>query len=68
MAGAHAPQRRQLHPGRRTELLALAAEIPIVTEIQPFELDRANEALAALAGGRLDGTAVLVMPPDTGAG
>ncbi len=48
------------------EFLALAAEIPIRTEIQPFALDDANEALAALAGGRLDGTAVLVMPP-TGA-
>ena len=50
------------------EFLELAAEIPIRTEIQPFELDRANEALAALAEGRLEGTPVLVMPPDAGAG
>jgi len=50
------------------EFLDLAAEIPIRTEIQPFELDRANEALAALAEGRLEGTAVLVMPPEAAAG
>jgi propanol-preferring alcohol dehydrogenase len=44
------------------EFLALAAAIPIRTAIDPFPLDRANEALAALAAGGVDGAAVLTMP------
>jgi propanol-preferring alcohol dehydrogenase len=42
------------------EFLALAAEIPIETAIQTFDLDDANEALRRLAAGDLEGTAVLV--------
>ena len=41
------------------ELLALAAEIPIQTEVDPFPLDEANEALRRLAEGRVAGAAVL---------
>jgi propanol-preferring alcohol dehydrogenase len=42
------------------EFLALAAEIPVRTEIDERPLDAANEALADLAGGRVAGAAVLV--------
>jgi propanol-preferring alcohol dehydrogenase len=42
------------------ELLRLAAEIPIRTHIQKYELARANEALQDLKADRVSGTAVLV--------
>jgi propanol-preferring alcohol dehydrogenase len=42
------------------ELLELAAQIPIQTTVQPFPLERANEALLALKRSEIDGTAVLV--------
>jgi alcohol dehydrogenase, propanol-preferring len=42
------------------ELLRLAGEIPIQTEVKTFPLDQANEALAALKEGRVRGAAVLV--------
>jgi propanol-preferring alcohol dehydrogenase len=42
------------------ELLALAPEVPIRTEVERFPLERANEALDALRGGRVRGAAVLV--------
>jgi propanol-preferring alcohol dehydrogenase len=42
------------------EFLKLAAQIPIRTETQTFELEQANEALAALRVGKLRGVAVLV--------
>jgi alcohol dehydrogenase, propanol-preferring len=41
--------------------LNLAAQIPIRTETQTFPLAQANEALAALRGGKLRGAAVLVL-------
>jgi len=41
------------------ELLALAAAIPIRTTITRFPLADANDALAALKAGRVDGAAVL---------
>ena len=41
------------------ELLALAAQVPVRTEVQPFPLTAANEALAALRDGRVHGAAVL---------
>jgi propanol-preferring alcohol dehydrogenase len=44
------------------EFLRLAAEIPIETGIEVFELDRANDALQRLKDGRLGGTAVLAIP------
>ncbi len=41
------------------ELLALAARIPIRTEVRVFPLAEANEALESLRHGRLQGAAVL---------
>jgi propanol-preferring alcohol dehydrogenase len=43
------------------EFLALAPQVPIETRVDPFPLARANEALAALRGGRVRGAAVLVV-------
>jgi propanol-preferring alcohol dehydrogenase len=45
------------------EFLALASEIPVRTQVAPFALEGANEALAALRGGHLRGAAVLVVEP-----
>ncbi|MGE3743489.1 MAG: zinc-dependent alcohol dehydrogenase family protein [Geminicoccaceae bacterium] len=42
------------------DFLALASRTPIRTEVTPYRLDRANEALADLREGRLQGAAVLV--------
>jgi propanol-preferring alcohol dehydrogenase len=42
-----------------TEFLELAARIPVRAEHDLFELDRANEALAALKEGKVRGAAVL---------
>jgi len=41
------------------EFLPLAAEIPILPEVQEFELERANEALLLLKQGKIKGAAVL---------
>ncbi len=41
------------------DFLAVAAEIPIVPEVQEFELEEANEALILLKQGRIQGAAVL---------
>jgi propanol-preferring alcohol dehydrogenase len=41
-------------------LLALAPRVPVRTEVVPYPLARANEALADLRGGRVRGAAVLV--------
>ncbi len=43
------------------EFLQLAPQIPVKTETQLFLLRQANEALAALKQGRIQGAAVLVM-------
>jgi propanol-preferring alcohol dehydrogenase len=43
------------------QFLALAPRIPVRTATQAFALEAANEALAALRGGRLAGAAVLTM-------
>jgi alcohol dehydrogenase, propanol-preferring len=43
------------------DFLALAPEVPVRTEVVPFPLEEANEALAALRGGTLRGAAVLVV-------
>ena len=43
------------------EFLALAPEVPVRTEVVPFVLEEANEALDALRGGRVRGAAVLVV-------
>ncbi len=42
--------------------LALAPQVPVVTEVEIMPLDAANEALARLREGRLTGAAVLVPP------
>ena len=41
------------------ELLAIAPKVPVRTEIEVFPLERANEALARLREGNLQGAAVL---------
>jgi len=43
------------------DFLALAVEIPIITEVQEFKLEEANEALIWLKQGRIRGAAVLNM-------
>ncbi len=42
------------------EFLALAPKVPVRTEVQPYPLAAANEALAALRRGAVRGAAVLV--------
>jgi propanol-preferring alcohol dehydrogenase len=41
--------------------LQLAPEVPVRTEVEPFALEDANEALDRLRAGRVRGAAVLVM-------
>ena len=43
------------------EFLALAPQIPVITNVQPFPLAEANDALSCFRSGRIEGTAVLVM-------
>jgi alcohol dehydrogenase, propanol-preferring len=43
------------------EFLALAPEVPVHTEVVPFLLEKANEALSALRGGNIRGAAVLTV-------
>jgi propanol-preferring alcohol dehydrogenase len=43
------------------EFMALAPQVPVRTAAQEYPLDRANEALDDLRGGRVRGAAVLVM-------
>jgi propanol-preferring alcohol dehydrogenase len=45
------------------EFLALAPKIPLRTEVQTFRLEEANEALARLRSGKIQGAAVLMMNP-----
>lgn len=42
------------------EFMALAPRVPVRTEVQPFQLSEANEALEALRRGQIRGAAVLV--------
>jgi len=44
------------------EFLPLAAEIPIIPEVQEFKLEQANEALILLKQGKIQGAGVLKMP------
>ncbi len=46
------------------EFLALAPKVPVRTETLPMPLAQANEALARLREGRLQGAAVLTTPAD----
>ena len=43
------------------EFLPLAAEIPVISEVQEFRLEQANEALNLLKQGKIQGAAVLRM-------
>ena len=43
------------------EFLALAPVVPVRTEVVPYPLERANEALNDLRSGRLSGAAVIVI-------
>jgi propanol-preferring alcohol dehydrogenase len=43
------------------EFLALAPKIPIQTQVNPFPLEQANEALEALRQGQIDGSVVLTL-------
>ena len=43
------------------DFLPLAAEIPIITRVQEFRLEQANEALVLLKQGKIQGAAVLTM-------
>ncbi len=42
------------------EFMALAPQVPVRTTTVPFPLAQANEALASLREGRIEGAAVLV--------
>ncbi len=44
------------------EFLTLAAEIPIVPEVQEFRLEEANQALILLKQGKIQGAGILRMP------
>jgi propanol-preferring alcohol dehydrogenase len=44
------------------EFLPLAAEIPIIPEVQEFKLEEANQALILLKQGKIQGAGVLRMP------
>jgi propanol-preferring alcohol dehydrogenase len=46
------------------EFLALAPRVPVETEVHPYPLERANEALDDLRTGRFTGAAVVVVDPD----
>jgi propanol-preferring alcohol dehydrogenase len=43
------------------DFLALAPKVPVKTEVQPFALEQANEALGKLRSGQIKGAAVLVV-------
>jgi propanol-preferring alcohol dehydrogenase len=45
------------------EFLALAPQVPVRTAVEVFSLAQANEALAALRGGRIHGAAVIAVDP-----
>jgi alcohol dehydrogenase, propanol-preferring len=45
------------------ELLSLAPQVPVETDVEPFPLERANEALDRLRAGQVVGSAVLVTQP-----
>jgi propanol-preferring alcohol dehydrogenase len=44
------------------EFLELAPRVPVHTEVEPYPLEEANDALDAMRAGRLRGTAVLRIP------
>ncbi len=46
-----------------SEFLALAAEMPILPEVQEYELEAANQALVELKARRIRGAKVLTISP-----
>ncbi len=48
------------------EFLAIAPKVPIRTEVQVFPLEKANEALASIRTGELEGAAVLQISNESG--
>ncbi len=46
------------------EFLALAPQVPVKTEVHPYPLERANEALNDLREGKFTGAAVIVVDSD----
>lgn len=50
------------------EFFSTAAEIPVRTEVQPYPLERANQALDDLRAGNVTGAAVLTITSDERAG
>ena len=44
------------------EFLSLAAQIPIIPEVQEFDLREANRALIMLKEGKIQGAGVLRIP------
>jgi len=46
------------------EFLALAPKVPVRTEVHPYPLDNAGEALDDLRAGRFTGAAVIVVDPE----
>jgi alcohol dehydrogenase, propanol-preferring len=51
------------------ELLALAPQVPVRTHVTTYALEDANDALADVRAGRIEGAAVLVVDPErAGAG
>jgi len=49
------------------EFLALAPRVPVKTEVTPYPLERANEALDDLRAGRFTGAAVVIVDPKASA-
>ena len=50
------------------EFLRVAPEVPVRTQVQTYPLERANEALEDLRGGRVQGAAVLQIASEVTAG
>ncbi len=48
-----------------TEFLALAPQVPVLTHVQVFPLEQANEALEALRRGTIQGAGVLLIHDET---
>jgi propanol-preferring alcohol dehydrogenase len=48
------------------EFLEIAPKVPVKTEVHPFPLEKANEALNELRAGEFTGAAVLLMQSGEG--
>ncbi|MEW5994128.1 MAG: alcohol dehydrogenase, partial [Candidatus Zixiibacteriota bacterium] len=46
------------------DFLALAPKVPVKTEVHPYTLESAKQALGDLRAGRFTGAAVVVIDPD----